>query len=185
MEDRQIVDLFFERNEQALKLTEEKYSRYCSYVANNILGCEEDTKECLNDMLLKAWHSIPPTRPDNLKAYLAKIIRNLALDKYDHSHAQKRDNKDPLPFDELSECIPDGSSDSTMVDKIALKTALNGFLESLKEDKRIIFMQRYWYLSPVKEIALRFGVSENNIKVTLMRLRTKLKKYLEKEGVHI
>ena len=184
VEDLQIVELFFERNEEALRLTEEKYSRYCHYVANNILESQRDSEEIVNDTLLRAWNSIPPAKPDCLKAFLGKIARNLALDKYDKNHAQKRNSGVDLAYEELSELIP-APTDGSAVDTLALKTALNGFLRSLKPDKRIIFMQRYWYLSSVKEIAKRNGLSEANIKITLMRLRAKFKTYLEKEGIKI
>lgn len=185
MDDSRIIELFFERNEDALKFTEEKYSRYCFFVANNILNSKEDTEECVNDMLLRLWNSIPPAKPHNLKAFLGKITRNLALDKYDKITAQKRSGNKDLVFDELSECIPDISSEINAVEQLSLKIAFNKFLASLKEEKRIIFMQRYWYLSSVKDIADRHGLSENNVKITLLRLRAKLKKFLEKEGIKI
>ena len=185
MNEEQIVDLFWQRKEEAIKVTEEKYSRYCLSIAINILSSEEDAKECVNDMLLRAWNSIPPAKPSNLKSYLGKITRNLALDKYDHLNAQKRGSRNELVFDELSECIPDGSSDTGLVEQISLKKALNEFLGSLNEEKRIIFMQRYWYLSSVKEIATNLSISEGTVKITLLRLRAKFKKYLEKEGIKI
>ena len=184
VDDREIVDLFFERNEEAIKITEQKYSRYCHYVANNILESQGDSEEIVNDTLLRAWNSIPPAKPDCLKAFLGKIARNLALDKYDKNHAQKRNNGVDLAYEELSELIP-APTDGSAVDALALKTALNGFLGSLKPDKRIIFMQRYWYLSSVKDIARRNGLTEANVKITLMRLRAKLKNHLEKEGIRI
>lgn len=184
MNDQEIVDLFFERNEEAIRMTEQKYGRYCHYVANNILESQGDSEEIVNDTLLRTWNSIPPAKPESLKAFLGKIARNLALDKYSKNHAQKRNSGVDLAYEDLSELIPD-KGDGSIVDQLALKTALNGFLSSLKPDKRIIFMQRYWYLSSVKDIAKRNGLSEANVKITLMRLRAKFKTHLEKEGIRI
>ena len=163
MDDKMIVKLFLERNEEAIKNTEAKYSRYCMHIANNILDSLRDSEECVSDAYLRHWNSIPPARPTNLKAYIGKITRNLALDAYDKRRAKKR-------------------SDAT---ELALKQAINGFLASLKKSHRIIFMQRYWYLSSVKDIAKNQAMTENNVKVILMRLREKLKKYLEKEGIKL
>lgn len=184
MDDKLIVEMFLARNEDAIKLTEEKYSRYCMYVASNILTSTQDSEECVNDTYLKAWNSIPPAKPDNLKAYLGTITRNLALDKHDRNTAKKRSANLDLVYEELSECIPDNAG-TDCTEGLALKNALNKFLGSLKQEKRIIFMQRYWYLSSVKDIARRRQLSENNVKITLMRLRAKLKKFLEKEGISI
>lgn len=184
MDDQKIVELFFARSEDAIKETEEKYSRFCHFIAASILVSAEDVEECVNDTYLKAWNSIPPARPDSLKAYLGKITRNLALDRHDRNTAKKRKSDTNLVYDEVSEFIPDAST-SDLSDELALKDALNKFLGSLKQEKRIIFMQRYWYLSSVKDIAKNNGLSENNVKITLLRLRAKFKKFLEKEGINI
>ena len=184
MDDQKIVELFFARSEDAIKETEEKYSRFCHFIAASILVSAEDVEECVNDTYLKAWNSIPPAKPDSLKAYLGKITRNLALDRHDRNTAKKRKSDTNLVYDEVSEFIPDAST-SDLSDELALKDALNKFLGSLKQEKRIIFMQRYWYLSSVKDIAKNNGLSENNVKITLLRLRAKFKKFLEKEGINI
>ncbi len=183
MDDLKIVELFLSRNEDAIKESQRKYSRYCSYIASNILASDEDAEECVNDTLLRAWNSIPPAKPQNLKAYLGTITRNLALDRCDRNGAKKRSHME-LAFEELAECLPCPVS-SDVIEGLALKTALNKFLSSLDTNKRIVFMQRYWYLSSVKDIAECVGLSENNVKVILLRLRAKLKKFLEKEGVSI
>ena len=185
MDDSKIVELYVQRKEEALSKTEEKYGKYCHYVANNILNSHEDSEECVNDTYLRTWHAIPPSIPENFKAFIGKITRNLALDVYDKNHAHKRNDAIELIFDELAEIISDDSSDTVLVEDIALKTALNGFLSSLDKTKRTIFLQRYWYLSSVKDIAEKNRISENGVKVTLMRLRTKFKKYLEKEGIKL
>lgn len=186
MDDNKIVDLFFERNEDAIKLTEQKYGRYCHYVANTILDSQRDSEEVVNDTLLRVWNAIPPAKPESLKGFLGKIARNLALDKYDRNHAQKREGGGvDLAYEELSQCLPDKSLSDDGVDRIALQNALNGFLGSLPEEKRIIFMQRYWYLLSVKDVAAANGISVANVKITLLRLRAKLKNHLEKEGIMI
>lgn len=184
MDDKIIVDLFFERNEDAIKKAEEKYSRYCNYIAQSILPLKEDCEEVVNDTYLRAWNSIPPAKPNNLKSFLGTITRNLALDRHDRNTAQKRKGNTNLVYDEVAEIIPDTSS-SQLTDELSTRNALNKFLASLSQEKRIVFMQRYWYLSSVKEIAENNGLSENNVKIILMRLREKLKKFLEKEGVCI
>lgn len=183
MDDSKIVELFLSRNEEAIKQTQEKYSRYCDYIASNILSSKEDAEECVNDTLLRAWNSIPPAKPQNLKSYLGTITRNLALDRYDRNTAKKRSGVE-LVFEELSECLPD-STGRDITEELTLKSALNEFLSSIGERKRIIFLQRYWYLSSVKDIAENNGLSENNVKVILLRLRAKLKKFLEKEGINL
>ena len=184
MDDKQIVDLFFERNEDAISETEKKYSRYVNYIAANILPLKEDCEECANDVYMRLWNSIPPAKPDNLKAYVGTLTRNLALDMHDKNTAKKRKSATELVYDEIAECIPDtGVADTT--ESLAIKDALNKFLGSLNQGKRIVFMQRYWYLSSVKEIAEKNGLTENNVKITLLRLRAKLKKFLEKEGLNV
>ena len=183
MDDLKIVELFLARNEEAIAEAQKKYSRYCDYIASNILESREDAEECVNDTLLRAWNSIPPAKPQNLKSYLGTITRNLALDRHDRNNAKKR-SAVSLVFDEISECIPEATS-SDITEELALKNALNEFLLKIGESKRIIFLQRYWYLSSVKDIAENNGLSENNVKVMLMRLRAKLKKFLEKEGINL
>ena len=184
MRDEDIIELYWQRCESAIEATKEKYGAYCHSIAYNILSNPEDSEECVNDTYLKAWSSIPPAKPDNLKAYLGTITRNLALDKHDRNTAKKRCANADLVYDEISECIPDTAAPQA-TEELALKIALNKFLGSLDTKRRIIFLQRYWYLSSVKDIAVRRGLSENNVKITLMRLRAKFKKFLEKEGLHI
>ena len=184
MDDKQIVDLFFERNENAILETEKKYSRYVNYIAANILPTKEDCEECVSDAYLRLWNSIPPAKPDCLRSYIGTVTRNLALDRYDKSTAQKRKGGVELVYDEIAECLPD-TSGQDLTDSLSLKNAINKFLGTLNQRKRIVFMQRYWYLSSVKEIAELNGLTENNVKIILMRLRAKLKKFLEKEGINV
>lgn len=184
MEDNRIVELYFERSEAAISETQKKYGKYCQYIAYSILSSQLDAEECVNDTYIRAWESIPPERPQILKSFLGKITRNIALDRYDRLHAIKRGGNVELALDEIGECIPSGDG-REMSDEIALKEAINGFLASLPKQTRIIFMRRYWYLSPVKNIAGDLGLSVSNVKVILMRTRKKFKEYLEKEGISI
>lgn len=184
MDDSKIVELYFSRNEEAITRTQLKYGRYCQSIAYGILRSDEDAKECENDTYLRAWNAIPPQRPLRLSAFLGRITRNLALDRYDVSTAKKRAAADPLPLDEIAECVPD-TSDTPMSDENALREAINGFLGSLPTRTRIVFMRRYWYFSTVEEIARDLEMSESNVKVTLMRTRTRFKEYLTRKGIQL
>ena len=186
MEDSKIVELYFERDEGAIKETKEKYEKYCSYIACNILNSELDTEECVNDTYLATWNSIPPKKPSSLKAYVGKIVRNLALNRYLASRAKKRNDGVELVLDELSEVLPDSASDGrNLTDELTLKYALNLFVGSLGQETREIFVRRYWYLSSIKEISRDYGISESKVKVTLLRTRELLRDFLRKEGIVI
>lgn len=184
MEDQKIVELYWERSETAIAETQKKYGKYCHYIAYNILNSNPDAEECVNDTYLKTWEAIPPAKPRLFKSFIGRITRNLALDRYDREHALKRRGNIDLILDEIGECVPEDDG-REMSEEIALRDAINGFLESLPEETRIIFMRRYWYLSPVAHIAGDLGLSESNVKVILMRTRKKFKAYLEKEDIRI
>ncbi len=183
MEDRQIVDLYWARSEDAIEKTQEKYGKYCLYIAKNILGSDEDAEECVNDAYVNVWNSIPPNRPEKLSAFIGKITRNLALNRISYKKAKKRAGQSELVLEELEECLPAMQGDPS--DELLLRDALNCFLASLPRLTRMIFMKRYWYMASVRDIANDCGVGESRVKVTLMRTRTKLKEYLEKEGINI
>lgn len=185
MEDKEIIKLLWERSENALREVRAKYEKYCRCIALNILKNREDADDCVNEAYLKVWNAIPPQKPDSLCAFIGKITRNLSLDLYNKKSAQKRGNGEvQLVLDELSECIPCNNSHDIAED-IVLRDALNGFLETLSDETRNIFMRRYWYMSTVREISADFSVSESKVKMTLLRTREKLRKYLEKEGIFI
>lgn len=183
MDDKRIVDLFWERSETALAETEKKYGSYCHRIAMNILSNELDAEECVNDAYLKAWESIPPHRPQRLSTFLGKITRNISLNRYAHNNAQKRCHETALVYEELAELVSERADNTS--DEGEIGAAINGFLSSLSAKSRIIFVQRYWYLCPIKEIAQNRGLSESDVKITLMRTRRKLKKHLEKEGITV
>ncbi|MBQ7847548.1 MAG: sigma-70 family RNA polymerase sigma factor [Clostridia bacterium] len=180
MEDKDIVALYFRRDEEALRASEDKYGRYLYTVAYNILGDAEDSKECVNEGYYRAWNAIPPQKPAILRAFLAGIVRNAALNRYSAARAKKRTGEIDGIFEELIYCKHDGAL--PVDEEVALKNAVNGFLAALPKKKRIVFMQRYWYFLPVRQIAEKNGMSESAVKVTLMRTRERLKEHLIKEG---
>ena len=183
MEDTKIIDLFWERDESAIRETEITYGRYCRTIAFNILGDEEDVQECLNDTWLGAWNSIPPARPACLSAFLAKITRNLAISKYRAKYAKKRTG-DRLSesLDELGECMPLSSDNvSQTVDRRILAEAINGYLDTCSEKQRKIFVRRFFYFDSIAEISQMYGIGQSDVKVTLMRMRRSLQKILEEE----
>ena len=186
MEDKDIIGLFRNRSEDAIRETAKKYGKHCHYIAYNILYNEQDSEECVNDTYFNAWGNIPPHNPDKLSSYLGKITRNLALNKWDYYNADKRGNGQVLAvLEELQECIPSSDTVEQLVDEIHFSNVFNSFLASLPKHKRIIFMRRYWYMSSIKEICADFNMSESKVKMLLFRLRNDFRVYLEKEGVRI
>lgn len=181
MEDREIVKLFFTRSENAISECEKKYGRYLTAIAERIIGDGEDAKETVNDIYLNAWNSIPPKKPDNLGAYLGMICRSRAIDRRKSETREKRGgNGYDASLDELIECLP--SEDENIVDRIALRDAINAFLATLSKKSRVVFMKRYFWLLTVSEIAESMKMGESAVKMTLSRVRAKLKEYLMKEG---
>ena len=186
MNDQHIIALYFQRDEQAIEKTDQKYGRYCFAIAWNILYSHEDSEECVSDAYLQTWNAIPPQRPLSLKAFVGRLTRNNALNRYEYAHAEKRGGGQlPMCLDELAECVSGKDTPETHADHQHLVTCLNTFLSLLKKEQRIIFVRRYWYESSIQEIAEDLGLSESNVKVTLLRLRRRLKKYLEKEGIQL
>ncbi len=182
MEDRQIIDLYFERSESAITETDKKYGQYCHTIAYRILENDEDAKEIVNDTYLKTWNTIPPNRPNPLKSYVGMISRQLSLDRYDAYHTQKRGGQVSIVLDELAECIPVGNSGEDVGESIALSEALSRFLRALPQKTRNIFVRRYFYMSSVAEIARDFSMKESNVTMHLLRTRKKLEQFLKKEG---
>ena len=185
MEDREIVALFLDRDEKAIKETETKYGERCKLLAFRILNSEEDSMEAVNDTLLKAWNTIPPQNPEKLFPYLAMLCRRQSIDMLRKSLSEKRGGGAfELSFEELDSCLP-GRLRQGDVEGFSFKDALESFLEKLPEKKRIIFMRRYWWCCSISEIAEDMNMSESSVKMTLSRLRDKLRDYLEKEGINI
>ena len=186
MEDFEIVELYWDRNEDAILQSELKYGRYCKKIANNILFSNEDSEECVNDTWIRAWSSIPPNRPDNLGAYLGKITRNLAINMYDKMNAQKRGkNQTRLCLDELSEVLGHESDVQQYLDHSALTESINRFLRTIDSEARKIFVKRYWYMASVNEIAWDYRITPGKVKMSLLRTRNSLGEYLKKEGFEV
>lgn len=183
MEDDKIISLFWQRREDAISAVQEKYGSLLYSVAYRIIGVREDAEECVNDTLLRLWDSIPPELPDNFPGFICRIARNLALDKVKLQSAGKRSHAEAI-LDELDACVPapdDTASD--VADRLALKRAFERFLASEPPPHRMIFMRRYFYLDDTRDIAKALGITDGGVRVTLYRLRRRLKKYLENEGI--
>lgn len=183
MEDSQIVALYWARDEAALAESETKYGGYCRSIALGILNSREDAAECVNDTFFRAWESMPPHRPGRLDTFLGKLTRNLSLDRWRARRAQKRGGGQvELALHELEECLPSADHPERELEAEALAESLNRFLEALPREKRVLFVQRYWYLRPVEELAAAHGMRKNTAASTLFRLRSALREHLEKEG---
>lgn len=186
MDDSMIIQLYWDRSERAIPATSEKYGNYCTSIARNILGNREDAEECVNDTYWKAWNSIPPHRPGVLAAFLGKITRNLCLNRYRQMHADKRGGGDlPQVLDELAECVSGAEDVESEIDRRELIREINAFLSALSDVKRSIFICRYWYVDSISDIASRFKITENNVSVTLNRLRINLRRYLIERGFEV
>ena len=180
MTDDKIVALYWARSEDAIKETEKAYGSYCHYIAFHILREEQDASEIVNDTYLKAWQSMPPQKPNPLKAFLGRITRQLSINRLEAKTAKKRGSEYALSLNELENVICNSTQD--LADQTALTDTLTRFLYTLPITQRRIFVRRYWYFESIGEIASAFSMSESKIKSTLMRLRQKLKQHLEQEG---
>ena len=186
MDDQKLIELYWQRSENAIAETAKKYGNYCYRVAYNILANNEDSEEYVNDTYFKVWEDIPPTRPNRFSAFIGKIVRHLAINRYTYLTAEKRGGSQvPLALEELSDCIPDQHTPEKAIEDKELTLVINKLLNCLPKDARKIFLQRYWGLSSIKDISLMYDISESKVKMSLMRTRSKFKHYLEKEGIVI
>ena len=187
MTDKQIIEKLFARSEEALEALSRRFRGLCMSISRAILGSSEDAEECFNDTLLQVWDSIPPDRPDNLTAYVAKIDRNIALNRLNRDRAQKRGGGQyEEAFEELDECLSDsGDTEREVVDRMALKAALDAFLSSLPDRQKEIFLRRYFSFESTASIAKDLGVKESALRMTLLRLRESLKEYLSRENIEL
>lgn len=184
MDDKAILDLYWARSERAISETDAKYGAYCFCIANNILDNREDSEESVNDTYLAAWNSIPPKRPAIFSAFLGKMTRYISLDHWKKRSRLKRGGGEvPLCLEELENCVSGRESTEDAAIRKETLAAVNRFLDSLPETERKIFLCRYWYLEPVKDIAERFSFSPNRTTVLLSRTRKKLNAHLAKEGL--
>ena len=183
MNDEQIVSLFWERDESAIREAQSKYGAYCLSVATRILDSREDAEECVNDAFLGAWNAIPPYRPAVLSAFLGKITRRLCLKKLRDGRAVKRGGGAfQASYEELESCISLQEGPDDLLETAELTRIINAFLKALPETERRVFVCRYWYYDPIEDIADRFGFGKSKVKMMLKRTRDKLAKRLREEG---
>lgn len=186
MEDKNIVQLYLNREEAAIAETKEKYESYCYSIAFNVLHNDDDSKECVNDAYLRTWNSIPPNKPDKLSTYIGKITRNLAFDMYRKNHTEKRGSGEmPIVLDELADCISSNESVEGQIEKKELIKEINQFLSTLSKDQCHMFIMRYWYVMPIGQIAAKFNMTNGNVSIQLLRIRRSLREYLVKRGFEI
>ncbi len=185
MEDKHIIALFFARSEQALVALAEKYDRLCKKIARNILKNEQDSEECVNDGYLGAWETIPPQEPDPLAAYVCRLVRNAAVNRYHANTAQKRNSFYDVSLDELEDCLSGGDTLDEEIAVQELGELLNCFLETLSQENRVLFLRRYWFADSVNDIAERLQMNSNSVSARLFRIREKLRAYLEEQGVQV
>ena len=184
MEDIAIIDLYWDRDETALYESDRKYGAFCRTIARNILTVREDAEECVNDTWLRAWNAMPPARPSPLRTFFGRITRNLSLDRYRAARAQKRGGGEvELMLEELGQSVPAGDSVEGAFDARETAAVITRFLQGLPPVQRQLFLRRYWFGDGIDAIARRFAMREGTVKSSLFRLREKLRRVLEEEGV--
>ena len=183
MDEKRIIDMLFDRNENGIKEATAEFGRLCHSIAFNILDNHADADECVNDAMLALWNTVPPNRPESLKAYVCKITRNQALQKYEFKNRQKRGSA-TVPLSELEGILSEDTL-STHISAQELGALISKFLRREKKNERALFLRRYWFFDSLKEISVRFGFSESKIKSILWRQRSRLKDFLKKEGFDI
>jgi len=184
IDDSAITELFYKRDENAIAHAELKYKKLCMRIALNILTNEEDSEECVNDTLLGVWNSIPPAKPDNLRAYICRIARNTALKRLRFNNTEKRSLDKAMSLSEIEEIIPDEKIRPDISNE-EIGKLISAFLETQKPDSRKVFVRKYWFFDSIETIAREYSYSESKVKNILFRMRNKLRDYLEKEGVEI
>lgn len=185
IDDEKIIDLFFQRSEQAIRELDIKYGKVCHNLSYNIVNSRQDAEECVNDAYLGAWNAIPPVHPNPLLAYIVKIVRNISLKVYWKKEAAKRNSTYTIALQEIEGCIADQKTVEDEIEARELARIIENFLDMLTLKERVIFMRRYAYMDTYADIAKRVGISEKNISVRLTLIRQKLKQYLIERGVLI
>lgn len=183
MDDQSIVQLFFERSERALAELDAKYGKLCHTLSRNILNSRQDAEECVNDAYLGVWNTVPPARPDPLRAYLCKIVRNVSLKLYHRKRAEKRNSAYDVAMQELEDCLPAPNTVESGVETKELARVIEGFLDTLSGENRVIFLRRYWFSDPYADIARRTGISEKSVSMRLVRIRKQMRQYLVEREV--
>lgn len=182
MEDRDIVALYFARSEDAIRETDAKYGAYCRTVARNVLTLPEDAEECVNDAYHTAWNRMPPTRPVSLRAFLGRIVRGLAIDRYRANRAKKRYDGMELLLSELDDCVPAQINTERLIEQRELTESVEDWLHGLNREDRVLFVRRYWYGDGVSELAEAYGMTPSQTTQKLRKLRLNLRKNLWEEG---
>lgn len=182
MDDSAIIDLYWSRSEQAITETDLKYGVMCMNLAQNIVFCYQDAEECVSDTYLGLWDTIPPTRPNIFAAYIAKIVRNIAMKKATYNNAQKRSSNMTVSIHELEAYVTTTGDPSNTVYAKELAACIERFLRNIDYESRNIFLRRYWFFDSIADIAKRFSISESKVKSQLFRTRNKLNAHLMKEG---
>lgn len=185
MEDLNIIELYWQRDQRAISETETKYGAFCRGIAMNILHIIEDAEECVNDTWLAAWNGMPPARPSHLRAWLGKIVRNISLSLWDKNHAMKRYQGIDEMFDELAECLPSNETVEDAIEEKTLTEAIEVWLLKQSEEKRALFIRRYFEGMPVSELAKVWKKKPQELSQILFRLRKSLKAHLQSEGIYI
>lgn len=195
MEDKDIIHLYWKRIERAITETDQKYGRLCRTISRGIVPDQRDSEEVVNDTWMALWETIPPERPNMFKAYICRIVKNLSLKRFSYNHAAKRTTELECSLEELKDCLcmstdKEGrdASENTVLDEMVRKeliAAINDYLGNLSHNNRVLFLERYWFLYSVKEIAHRHKMTEKNASARLGRIRTQLKKHLQEEGYEI
>lgn len=185
MDDNRIIELYWERKEEAIKETSLKYGGLCTHIAKNILSSREDSEECVNDTYFAVWNAIPNERPNSFSAFVSRITRNLALKKYDYISAAKRNPAAVTSLEELGDCVSGSSSVESEIEKKHTENTIAKFLWRQNEEKRNIFIRRYWYFDSIESICENTGFTQSKVKSMLYEMRRKLRKYLESEGIEV
>ncbi len=184
MEDHDIIELYFDRDEKAIEVTAQKYGNLCFNIANRIVRNRNDAEECVNDTYLGVWNAIPPQRPGSFRAFVARIARNLALGRLQYLTANKRNSDVLVSLGELEDIIPSAEGFESISDE-EIGRLISEFLFAEKEEVRNIFVRKYWYFDTVEELSEKFGISESKVKSVLFRTRNKLRVYLTEKGVQV
>lgn len=185
MEDQKIIELYWAREEEAIRATSDKYSGLCRSIVSRILTSPEDGEECLNDTWLGLWNAIPPQRPSRLAAFAGRVARNLALKRYDYVTAQRRNPEAVRSLEELGDCVSGRESMETELENRRIEQVIEDFLWRQEEEKRNVFLLRYWHFMSVENICRRTGFGESKVKSMLSRTRRRLREYLEQEGIEL
>lgn len=183
--DEQIIELFFARSEDAISALDERYGKTCRSISYNIVGSIEDADECVNDAYLGTWNAIPPARPNPLLTFVAKIVRNISLNRYWHNSAAMRSSSCTVAFEELDACLADVKTLDDDIESADLARIIEEFLNTLSAENRLLFMRRYWFSDSIRDIAAMTGLSEKNVSVRLTRIRARMRDYLNSKEVSV